>query len=86
MLTPGEGEGWGRGRLRTQSHVRSVHISVDVKRAEAVTWRGWNWGAEAVRGFSRAQRAGSRVAETEVKRTEGTVSGRLPGVCQLREE
>ena len=45
VLTPGRGQAWGRGcRLRTQCHVSSAHISVDVGKAENVTRRAWNLG------------------------------------------
>ena len=48
VLTPGRGQAWRRGcRLRTQCHVSSAHISVDVGRADSATRRG-RTGGEAV--------------------------------------
>ena len=84
VLSPGKGRAWGRGcRLRTQCHVSSAHISVDVGKADGGTRRGRN-RREAIRGPQQLVGLAVVWLRQRWRRTEGTVSRHLPGVHQLR--
>lgn len=68
-------EGLGKVQAKDRPHVGVTHISVDVGR-QACDMGRMELGQSLCRGSPQAQRAGSRVSETEVRRTEGTVMQR----------
>ena len=72
MLTPGEGAGLGE-RVQAEDTVpREVCADLGGRGAGgSCDMEGMELGAEDVRGSSGAQRAGSRVGETEVKEDRG---------------
>ena len=72
VLTPGEGAGLGERVQAEDTEPREVCTHLSGRGEGGSCDMEWmELGAEAVRGFSRAQRAGSRVAETEVKEDRG---------------
>ena len=81
VLTPGEGAGLGE-RMQAEDTVPGEVCTDLGERGEGGQCDGE--GTNRGRGHTAARRAGCSGLRQRWRRTEGTVSGRLPGVRQLR--